>query len=33
MRAIGNLCIGADNDPTYNAREMARHLITGLRRQ
>jgi AcrR family transcriptional regulator len=33
MRAVGNLCIGADNDPTYNAREMARHLITGLRRR
>jgi AcrR family transcriptional regulator len=33
MRAVGNLCIGADSDPTYNAREMARHLISGLRRQ
>jgi AcrR family transcriptional regulator len=31
MRAIGNLCIGADNDPTYDAREMVRRLISGLR--
>jgi len=33
MRAIGNLCIGADNDSTYDAREMARHLIAGMRPQ
>jgi AcrR family transcriptional regulator len=33
MRAIGNLCIGADSDPTYDAREMVRHLIAGLRPQ
>ena len=33
MRAIGNLCIGADNDPTYDARKMVRHLIAGLRPQ
>ncbi|WP_428340003.1 TetR/AcrR family transcriptional regulator [Mycobacterium sp.] len=31
MRAIGNLCIGADNDPTYDAREMVWRLIAGLR--
>jgi AcrR family transcriptional regulator len=33
MRAIGNLCIGADNDPTYDARKMVRHLVAGLRPQ
>ena len=22
MRGIGNLCIGADNDPRYDARRM-----------
>ena len=30
MRAIGNLCIGADNDPRYNARRMVKLLIAGL---
>lgn len=33
MRAIGNLCIGADNDSTYEPREMVRHLIAGMRPQ
>jgi AcrR family transcriptional regulator len=33
MRAIGNLCIGADNDPNYDARKMVQHLIAGLRPQ
>jgi hypothetical protein len=33
MRAIGNLCIGADHDPTYDARKMVQHLIAGLRPQ
>jgi len=31
MRAIGNLCIGADTDPRYNARRMVDLLIAGLR--
>ena len=30
MRGIGNLCIGADNDPRYNARRMVELLIAGL---
>jgi AcrR family transcriptional regulator len=30
MRGIGNLCIGADNDPSYNARHMVELLIAGL---
>jgi AcrR family transcriptional regulator len=30
MRAIGSLCIGADNDPDYDARRMVKLLITGL---
>ena len=30
MRAIGNLCVGADNDPRYNARRMVELLIAGL---
>ncbi len=30
MRAIGSLCIGADNDPRYDARRMVKLLITGL---
>lgn len=32
MRGVGNLCIGADNDPRYDARRLAELLITGLRR-
>lgn len=31
MRAVGNLCIGADNDPRYDARRLVELLITGLR--
>lgn len=30
MRGIGNLCVGADNDPRYNARRMVDLLIAGL---
>ena len=30
MRGIGNLCVGADNDPRYNARRMVELLIAGL---
>lgn len=33
MRAIGNLCIGADTDPDYDARRMAQLVIAGLRPQ
>lgn len=32
MRAIGNLCIGAEDDPRYDARAMVAVLINGLRR-
>lgn len=31
MRGVGNLCIGAENDPRYDARRMVELLITGLR--
>ena len=31
LRAIGNLCVGADSDPHYNARRMVELLIAGLR--
>ena len=31
MYGIGNLCVGADNDPRYNARRMVELLMTGLR--
>lgn len=31
MRAIGNLCIGADTDPNYDARRMVQLVIAGLR--
>lgn len=30
MRGIGNLCIGADNDPRYDACRMVELLIAGL---
>ncbi|GHO41980.1 TetR/AcrR family transcriptional regulator [Ktedonospora formicarum] len=30
MRGIGNLCIGTDNDPRYDARHMVKLLIAGL---
>jgi AcrR family transcriptional regulator len=31
MRGIGNLCIGADTDPRYDARRMIGLVIAGLR--
>jgi len=31
MRGVGNLCIGADSDPRYNARHLVELLIAGLR--
>jgi AcrR family transcriptional regulator len=30
MRGIGNLCIGADNDPNYDPRRLVTLLIAGL---
>ncbi|MCX5008352.1 TetR/AcrR family transcriptional regulator [Streptomyces sp. NBC_00638] len=32
MRGIGNLCIGADSDPRYDARRLVELLVAGLRR-
>ncbi|GAB3003525.1 TetR/AcrR family transcriptional regulator [Saccharothrix stipae] len=32
MRGVGNLCIGADRDPHYDARRLVGLLIAGLRR-
>jgi len=31
MRGVGNLCIGADTDPRYDARRMVGILVAGLR--
>ncbi|MFI6517867.1 TetR/AcrR family transcriptional regulator [Spirillospora sp. NPDC050679] len=31
MRGVGNLCIGADSDPRYNARRLVEILVAGLR--
>ncbi|WP_031478824.1 TetR/AcrR family transcriptional regulator [Streptomyces bicolor] len=31
MRGIGNLCIGAENDPRYDARHLVALLVAGLR--
>ncbi|WP_326773668.1 TetR/AcrR family transcriptional regulator [Streptomyces sp. NBC_01445] len=31
MRGIGNLCIGAENDPRYDARRLVGLLVAGLR--
>jgi AcrR family transcriptional regulator len=31
MRGVGNLCIGADRDPRYDARRMVEILLAGLR--
>jgi len=31
MRGVGNLCIGADSDPDYDARRLVELLIAGLR--
>jgi AcrR family transcriptional regulator len=33
MRGVGNLCIGADSDPHYDARRLVELLVAGLRRQ
>jgi AcrR family transcriptional regulator len=30
MRGVGNLCIGAENDPAYDARRLVSLLIAGL---
>ncbi|MFF3753518.1 TetR/AcrR family transcriptional regulator [Streptomyces sp. NPDC002018] len=32
MRGVGNLCIGADQDPRYDARQLVALLVAGLRR-
>ncbi|MFB4305167.1 TetR/AcrR family transcriptional regulator [Actinomadura sp. GTD37] len=32
MRGVGNLCIGAENDPGYDARRLVEILMAGLRR-
>ncbi|MEU0598048.1 TetR/AcrR family transcriptional regulator [Streptomyces sp. NPDC006393] len=32
MRGIGNLCVGADSDPRYDARRVVALLVAGLRR-
>ncbi|MEV4064192.1 TetR/AcrR family transcriptional regulator [Nonomuraea dietziae] len=32
MRGVGNLCIGADSDPRYDARHMVELLVAGLGR-
>ncbi|WP_454199255.1 TetR/AcrR family transcriptional regulator [Nocardia sp. Marseille-Q1738] len=32
MRGVGNLCIGAADDPRYDARRLVGFLIAGLRR-
>jgi AcrR family transcriptional regulator len=31
MRGVGNLCVGADADPRYDARRMVRILVAGLK--
>ncbi|MBO0510875.1 TetR/AcrR family transcriptional regulator [Streptomyces beijiangensis] len=31
MRGVGNLCIGADADPRYDARRLVELLVAGLR--
>ncbi|MFJ6480956.1 MULTISPECIES: TetR/AcrR family transcriptional regulator [unclassified Streptomyces] len=31
MRGIGNLCIGAESDPRYDARQLVAILVAGLR--
>jgi AcrR family transcriptional regulator len=31
LRGVGNLCIGADSDPRYDARRMVELVIAGLR--
>lgn len=32
MRGVGNLCVGANNNPRYDARRLVGLLIAGLRR-
>ena len=32
LHGVGNLCIGADNDPRYDARRLVDLLIAGLLR-
>lgn len=32
MCGVGNLCIGTDSDPRYDARRLVELLIAGLRR-
>ena len=32
LRGVGNLCIGAEGDPRYDARRMVGLLVAGLRR-
>ena len=32
LRGVGNLCIGADSDPRYDARRMVALVLAGLRR-
>ncbi|MGW8061781.1 TetR/AcrR family transcriptional regulator [Streptomyces ziwulingensis] len=32
MRGVGNLCIGAESDPRYDARRLVALLVAGLRR-
>ncbi|WP_437094218.1 TetR/AcrR family transcriptional regulator [Streptomyces sp. enrichment culture] len=31
MRGVGNLCVGADSDPRYDARRLVGLLVAGLR--
>lgn len=31
MRGVGNLCVGAESDPDYDARRLAALLVDGLR--
>ncbi|MGW5636076.1 TetR/AcrR family transcriptional regulator [Streptomyces sp. NPDC003832] len=33
MRGVGNLCIGAENNPDYDARRLVALLVAGLRRE
>ena len=33
MRGVGNICIGADTDPDYDARHMVHLVMAGLRQQ
>ncbi|TWJ24237.1 hypothetical protein JD76_04386 [Micromonospora endolithica] len=31
LRGVGNVCVGAGNDPRYDARRLVDLLVTGLR--